>query len=60
MTGSRSPLLEQGESLARDDRVDQAEPLFAPAAEIFEPLQGGRWLERVAVAARVGTPALSA
>ena len=52
--------LEHGESLVGHDRTDEAEPLLEQAAETFERLQAGPWLERCAAAARARTPALPA
>ncbi len=49
-------LLEHGESLARQSRPGEAEPLLAEATELFEHLRATPWLERVAVAARTEPP----
>jgi tetratricopeptide (TPR) repeat protein len=45
-------LLEHGEQLVEQGRVDQSEPLLAEAREIFERLQATPWLERTARAMR--------
>src|SRR5262249_49080462 len=44
-------LVQHGEWLAAEGRLDEAEPLLATAQEIFERLRARPWLERVARAA---------
>ena len=53
-------LLEQGECLAGQDQSNQAEPLLAEAAEIFEGLEARPWLERVRAATRTQPPPVPA
>jgi class 3 adenylate cyclase/tetratricopeptide (TPR) repeat protein len=53
-------LLEHAELLAREGRLEDAEPLLAEAREILERLGATPWLERAAKAAPVGAGSVSA
>jgi class 3 adenylate cyclase/tetratricopeptide (TPR) repeat protein len=52
-------LLEHGEWLAGQDRVEEAEPLFSEARELFQRLEAKPWLERLARASGAELEAVS-